>query len=307
MTSGYLALLDSGELEQRTDQARAILHACHLCGWRCGVDRAEALGPCQTGLTVQAATAYRHFGEERPLVGKGGSGAIFFSRCEMQCVFCQTARWNITGQGYPLETSALAALMLTLQGEGAININVATPTHVLPQILEAVYLAAQEGLRLPLVWNSGGYESAQALALLDGVVDIYLPDMKYSDAALAHHLSGIRNYPQVNQQAVLEMARQVGQLKLGSDGMAQRGLLIRHLVMPGYFENTVGVLHWVAETLGPETYLSLMDQYRPAHRASDYEDIRRAITAEEYALARETAHRLGLNRLDDHLTLPQED
>jgi putative pyruvate formate lyase activating enzyme len=310
--SSYLALVRSGTFARRVEQARAMLRECHLCGWHCGVDRAEARGPCRTGLTLHAATAYRHFGEERPLVGKGGSGAIFFSSCVMQCVFCQTARWSIQGQGHPLEADELAALMLDLQHAGAENINLVTPTHVLPQILEAVYLAAQEGLRLPLVWNSGGYESAQALALLDGIVDIYLPDMKYGDPALAHHLSGVSDYPTVNRQSVLEMARQVGHLEVGHlevgpDGAARRGLLIRHLVMPGHFENTNGVLHWIAENLGPETYLSLMDQYRPAHRAADYPGIDRAITPQEYAEAVAVAHRLGLRRLDDHLTPPEED
>lgn len=304
--SRYRALLHSGELARRVEQAQAMLRECHLCGRQCGIDRAEAIGPCQTGLTARAATAYRHFGEERPLVGKGGSGTVFFSGCVMRCVFCQTARWSILGQGRTLEADSLSALMLDLQRAGAVTINLVTPTHVLPQILEAVCLAAQEGLRLPLVWNSGGYESAQALALLDGIVDIYLPDMKYSDPALAHLLSGVKDYPLVNRRSVLEMYRQVGHLEVGADGVARRGLLIRHLVMPGHLENSNGVLHWIVENLGPETYLSLMDQYRPAHQASQYENINRAITPEEYAEARATAERLGLSRLDDHLTLPQE-
>lgn len=305
--SSYRTLLASGELMRRVDQARNMLHECHLCGLHCGINRERSLGPCQIGLTVYAATAYRHLGEERPLVGKGGSGAIFFSHCVMQCVFCQTARWSILGQGYPLESEELANLMLSLQHEEAVNINLVTPTHVLPHILEAVYLAAQEGLHLPLVWNSGGYESAQALMLLDGIVDIYLPDMKYSDAVLAQCLSGIKDYPQVSQESALEMHRQVGHLKISTNGVARRGLLVRHLVLPNHFKNTAGVLHWIAENLGPETYLSLMDQYRPAHRTSEHEGINRPITLQEYSQAQALAHKLGLSRLDDHLTLSQED
>ncbi|HEC23616.1 MAG TPA: radical SAM protein [Chloroflexi bacterium] len=299
----YLALYRSGELARRVERALAMLHECRLCGWECGVDRAEELGPCRTGMGALVATSYIHHGEERPLVAGGGSGAIFFAGCDLRCQFCQTARWNIQGQGQELSARQIARLMLDLQRKGAANINLVTPAHVAPQILAALLIAVEEGLRLPLVWNSGGYDSPETLALLDGIVDIYLPDMKYSDPSLARRLSGVREYPRVNRRAVLEMHRQVGDLVVDERGRARRGLLVRHLVMPGHDENTAGVLRWIAEHLGPNTYLSLMDQYRPAYRAFARPDIGRPITPQEYAQARELAESLGLRRLDDNLLL----
>jgi putative pyruvate formate lyase activating enzyme len=279
-----------------------MLHQCRLCGWDCGIDRAVRAGPCRTGMEVRVATAYLHMGEERPLVGQAGSGAIFFAGCELRCQFCQTARWNIEGNGQVITTRQLADVMLRLQQQGAVNINLVTPTHVAAQILEALSTAVDDGLHLPLVWNSGGYDSPQLLALLDGIVDIYLPDMKYSDADLGQRLSGIARYPEVNRLAVAEMHRQVGALVIDQQGVATRGVLVRHLVMPGHLENTAGVLRWIAENLGANTYLSLMDQYRPAHRAAEHEHIDRPITPQEYAQARQMALALGLARLDDHTT-----
>ena len=282
---------------------RAALNDCRLCGWDCGIDRASELGPCRTGTEVRIATSYLHFGEERPLVVGGGSGAIFFANCDLRCQFCQTARWNIKGQGTVVTTRQLAAIMLDLQAKGAANINLVTPTHVAPQIIEALSIAAESGLELPLVWNSGGYDAPQLLTLLDGIVDIYMPDMKYADASLGLSLSGVRDYPNVNRRAVQEMHRQVGDLIMDDSGGAQSGLLLRHLVMPNHLEDTERLLSWIAETLGPNTYLSLMDQYRPAYRASARADIGRSMTHDEYALARKYAIDLGLTRLDDSLTL----
>ncbi len=305
--AAYLALYRSGELARRVEQARAALRACRLCGWNCGIDRVTETGPCRTGIQAVVATAYLHFGEERPIVSGGGSGAIFFTYCDLRCQFCQTARWNIKGMGRALTASELASLMLDLQAKGAANLNLVTPTHVAPQILEALLLAVDGGLRLPLVWNSGGYDAPQVLALLDGVVDIYLPDMKYSDTDLALHLSGVRDYPRINRAAVLEMHRQVGDLQIDGGGAARRGLLLRHLVMPGHDDNTAGVLRWIADNLGPNTYLSLMDQYRPAYRASAREGIDRAITPEEYAQAQALALEFGLQRLDGSLLLDPVD
>ena len=301
MEAAYLALAASGELNRRAELAEAILHHCELCGWRCGVDRGRELGPCRTGRAFRVATSYLHFGEERPLVGQGGSGAIFFAHCDLRCQFCQTARWNIQGRGHELDVAGLAGLMVSLQDQGAENINLVTPTHVAAQIVMALPLAAERGLRLPLVWNSGGFDSAQTLDLLDGIVDIYLPDMKYSDAELGLRLSGIHEYPAVNRAAASEMARQVGHLQVDERGSARRGLLVRHLVMPGHADNTAGVLRWIAGELGPRTYLSLMDQYRPAYRAFANLDLARPISPDEYQAARDLALSLGLARLDDHL------
>jgi putative pyruvate formate lyase activating enzyme len=233
----------------------------------------------------------------------GGSGAIFFAHCDLRCQFCQTARWNIQGQGQELSAQRIADVMLNLQAKGAANLNLVTPTHVLAPILSALLIAVEGGLRLPLVWNSGGYDAPQALALLDGVVDIYMPDMKYSQERLGLTLSGVRDYSSVNQRAVAEMHRQTGDLRIDAQGRARRGLLVRHLVMPGHLDNTAEVLRWIAEHLGPNTYLSLMDQYRPAYRAFARNDIGRALMPDEYAQARALAESLGLHRLDDHLTL----
>ncbi|NDJ54368.1 MAG: radical SAM protein [Chloroflexi bacterium] len=305
MLASYLNLYQSGELAERVQQAQAELHACRLCGWDCGIDRAQELGPCRTGMKAIVSTAYIHFGEERPLSRQtaegGGAGAIFFANCDLRCQFCQTARWNIQGNGRELSAEQVARLMLDLQAKGANNINLVTPTHVASQILQALLVAVERGLTIPLVWNSGGYDSPATLALLDGIVDIYLPDMKYSDSALARSMSVVRDYAELNQAAVAEMHRQVGDLQLDDLGVAQRGLLVRHLVMPQHHENSAGVLHWIADNLGPNTYLSLMDQYRPAYRAFAREDIGRAIRPDEYARARDLALSLGLTRLDDHL------
>lgn len=294
----YLALHRRGELAARAEAAQEVLADCRLCGWGCGIDRRAEYGPCRIGTELRVATSYLHFGEEAPLVTGSGSGAIFFANCDLRCQFCQTYRWNVQGQGHLLDAHQLAGLMLDLQARGAANINLVTPTHVTPQILAALAVAVEGGLRLPLVWNSGGYDRPQALALLDGVVDIYLPDMKYSSETLARRLSGVRDYPAVNQAAVSEMYRQVGHLRLDGQGRACRGLLVRHLVMPDHADNTLGMLEWIAAELGPDTYLSLMDQYRPAYRAFTRADIDRPLTTAEYAEAREAAERLGLRRLD---------
>lgn len=296
-------LLNRSELQTRVEAARAALHDCRLCGWDCSIDRAHDLGPCRTGTEVRVATAYIHHGEERPLVLGGGSGAIFFANCDLRCQFCQTARWNIKGNGTLVSTRQLAAIMLDLQAKGAANINLVTPTHVAPQILEALHFAVADGLTLPLVWNSGGYDAPQLLAFLDGVVDVYLPDMKYGDAGLGLSFSGVHDYPVVNRRAVREMHRQVGDLNLDAEGRVRRGLLIRHLVMPGQIEDTRRILEWIAEELGTNTYLSLMDQYRPAFRASARPDIGRPLTDHEYMTARDIAIELGLTRLDNSLTL----
>jgi len=301
LTPSYMKLFNAGEFEERSRLATAELSHCQLCGWNCAIDRAVDVGPCRTGVNAIVASAYVHWGEERPLVGDCGSGAIFFSNCDLRCQFCHTYRWNIRGQGQTVTTKQLAEIMLSLQEKGAGNINLVTPTHVLPQILDALLKAISAGLRLPLVWNSGGYDSVEALRLLDGIVDIYLPDMKYSDARLGYSLSGVQQYPAVNRRAVIEMHRQVGDLRIESNGLAMRGLLVRHLVMPGHTQNTVGVLNWIAQNLGLQTYLSLMDQYRPAYRAAARAELSKPITREEYGKAHKMAKDLGFARLDQSL------
>jgi len=302
--AAYLQLHRTGELANRVEQAKAMLTDCRICGWNCGINRSEELGPCRTGMKALVATAYVHHGEEKPLVANGGSGAVFFANCDLRCQFCQTYRWNIKGQGQEITAAQLASVMVGLQDKGAGNINFVTPTHVAPQILEALLIAVEKGLHIPLVWNSGGYDSMEILKLLDGIIDIYMPDMKYSDESLAHRTSGIRHYPQTNRRAVTEMHRQVGDLVQDETGAARRGMLIRHLVMPGTEHSSRGVLDWIAANLGSNTYLSLMDQYRPAYRAFARDDIGRPITPEEFDSMRDYALSLGLTRLDNNLLLP---
>jgi putative pyruvate formate lyase activating enzyme len=295
----YRALLDSGELERRAAAADARLASCDLCARYCRVNRRETLqgAVCQTGERAVVHSYGPHQGEEDPLRGWNGSGTIFFSRCNLRCVFCQNWEISQRGDGQAVTAEELARMMLNLQRQGCHNINLVTPSHVVPQILQATLLAARQGLRLPLVYNTGGYDSPEALALLDGVVDIYMPDMKYGDSVTAHRFSHVRDYWEVNQAAVREMHRQVGDLTLDTQGLAQRGLLVRHLVLPGGVARTEMVLRFLAE-LSRNTYLNLMDQYRPCYRAVTEPPLHRALTVAEYKQAVRLAEHYGLRRLD---------
>lgn len=299
----YLRLLDSGELARRAQDAYRHLERCDLCARYCHVDRRASIegAVCRTGERARVASYGAHHGEEGPLRGWGGSGTIFFSWCSLRCVFCQN--WDISqkGVGREAEPSEIADMMLELQRQGCHNINFVTPSHVVAQIIAAAHDAAKRGLRLPLVYNTGGYDSPEALALLDGVIDIYMPDMKYGDSTLARKYSKVRNYVEVNQRAVREMHRQVGDLVLDESGIALRGLLVRHLVLPEDIAGTGKVLEFLATKISRGTYLNLMDQYRPCYRADEYPEINRPITAAEYADALATAERLGLHRLDQRV------
>jgi len=239
-----------------------------------------------------------HFGEESPLVGRHGSGTIFFSWCNLRCRFCQNYDISQFGAGEPVEPEELAAMMLRLQGLGCHNINLVSPTHVVPQILAGLYIAAEVGLHIPLVYNTGGYDGLDTLALLDGIVDIYMPDMKYADADIARRYSGIVDYPRHNQAAVREMHRQVSDLVLDPDGIALRGLLVRHLVLPEGLAGTEEIVRFLAEEISKNTYLNLMDQYRPCHQAYELPPLNRRITRAEYEAAVQAAQAAGLNRLD---------
>ncbi len=297
--AAYRKLLESGELGRRVEAAWRHLAACDLCARYCRVDRIRTLegAVCRTGERAVVASFGPHHGEEEPLRGTHGSGTIFFTWCSLRCVFCQN--WDISqrGLGEEVEPEQLAAMMLRLQAQGCHNINLVTPSHVVAQILAAVAIAARRGLDLPLVYNTGGYDSPEALALLDGVVDIYMPDMKYGDSRLAHRYSHVRDYCEVNRAAVREMHRQVGDLVLDARGIARRGLLVRHLVLPGGVSGTQAVLRFLAEEISPGTYLNLMDQYRPCYRADENPPLDRALSREEYREALDLARRLGL-RLD---------
>jgi putative pyruvate formate lyase activating enzyme len=297
---GYVLLLQSGELARRARRAFQHLASCDLCANYCRADRLKSArgSRCRTGRRARVASFGPHHGEERPLVGRYGSGTIFFSCCNLACVFCQN--WDISQQDRGREVSAaeLAAMMLELQQMGCHNINLVSPSHVVAPVLAALTLAARKGLRLPLVYNTGGFDSPQALALLDGVVDIYMPDMKYADSEIAKRYSGVSGYAEVNRAAVLEMHRQVGDLVLDRRGIARRGLLVRHLVLPANLAGTDRILTFLAEKVSPDTYLNLMDQYRPCYRADRHPPLDRRITAEEYATALRWAREKGLRRLD---------
>jgi putative pyruvate formate lyase activating enzyme len=296
---GYLSLLANGELSRRVDAAYARLESCDLCPLCCGVDRTQGeLGVCQTGERAQVSSYGPHPGEERPLSGWRGSGTIFFARCNLRCVYCQNADISQHSSGQEVSPIELAATMLELQGRGCHNINLVSPSHVVPQILAAVELAAQRGLTRPIVYNTGGYDSLETLALLDGVVDIYMPDMKYGDADVAFKYSKVRDYPQVNQAAVLEMQRQVGDLRLDEDEIAWRGLLVRHLVLPGGLAGSALIFKFLAEEVSKNVYLNIMAQYRPAYRAHQSPELNRRIRPEEYRQAVALAQRYGLTRFD---------
>lgn len=298
----YVALLRSGELRRRVEAAYERMHNCDLCGRKCGVDRYTTYGACKTGTKATVASYGPHFGEEDPLRGYGGSGTIFFSWCNLNCQFCQNYDISQLGHGEEIEAEELATMMLSLQARGCHNINLVSPSHVVAPILAAVLIAAEAGLWLPLVYNTGGYDSLEALRLLDGVIDIYMPDMKYADEEIAYRYSRVRNYPAVNQAAVKEMHRQVGDLVLDERGIALRGLLVRHLVLPRGLAGTPEIARFLAEEISPDTYINIMDQYRPCYRARQYPPLDRPITPREYEEAMEAARRAGLHRFDRRQT-----
>jgi putative pyruvate formate lyase activating enzyme len=304
MEASYLRLQRRGELHQRVEQALAMLADCHLCPRDCGVDRlAGKVGTCRTGRQAIVASFHAHFGEEAPLVGSHGSGTIFFSWCNLRCLFCQNYEISQLGEGEAVTPDTLAMMMLVLQKRGCHNINLVSPSHVVPQILEALELAVEYGLTIPLVYNTGGYDALATLALLDGIVDIYMPDMKYADAAIAQELSGIKDYPAHNRAAVKEMYRQVGDLTMDENGVATRGLLVRHLVLPEGLAGTADVVRFLATEISPRTYLNIMDQYRPCHKAHTRPPLDRPLTRQEYQQAVDLALAAGLTRLDDRRRL----
>ncbi|MCM8596491.1 radical SAM protein [Accumulibacter sp.] len=296
----YRALLASGELTSRAEQAWQRLEDCDLCARHCRVNRRETLAgvACHSGERAVVASYGAHHGEEECLSGWAGSGTIFFSWCNLRCVYCQN--WDISqrGSGREVDPAELARIMLSLQAQGCHNINLVSPSHVVAQIIAAVALAANDGLRLPLVYNTGGYDSLEALALLAGIIDIYMPDMQYGDPLLARRYSRVRDHVAVNRAAVKAMHRQVGDLVVDESGLARRGLLVRHLVLPNGISGTGEVLRFVADELSRNTYLNLMDQYRPCYRADDFPELSRPLSSDEYREALAMAEANGLRRLD---------
>lgn len=294
----YLSLLQSGELRERIRMGQDMLACCVSCGWACKVDRrTEAKGVCRTNGKARIHSYGPHLGEENPLRGWRGSGTIFFSRCNLKCQYCQNADISQADIGEEVEPEQIAEIMLELQAYGCHNINFVSPTHVVPQIIAGVAIAAQAGLRLPLVYNTGGYDSLEVLKLLDGIIDIYMPDMKYANAQIALHYSKIPHYSVTNQAAVREMHRQVGDLMIDENGIAQRGLILRHLVLPNGLAGTGEIARFLAQDISPNTYFNLMDQYHPAHLAGQYPSLNRRITHQEYQQAYEETLQAGLHRL----------
>lgn len=295
----YLKLARSGELEKRARGLREIYRGCRLCPRRCGVNRLEGeTGVCRSTARVKVASAHPHHGEERPISGRHGSGTVFFSNCNLLCMYCQNWEINHRGDGSWTSDEELARMFTSLQGLGCHNINLVTPTHVVPNIVSALRWAAARGLRVPLVYNCGGYEPVEVLKMLEGIVDIYLPDFKYQDGVVAGELSGgAADYPEVAAAAIQEMQRQVGVLKLDESGVAQRGLLIRHLVLPRNLAGTDRFVKWVAATLGKDTWVNIMPQYRPEHRAREREELARRITGPEWRQALDWAREAGLRNV----------
>ncbi len=299
---GYLKLLREGKLRERVESLKERLTNCDLCPHECGVNRLKGeKGFCRV-LDKPVVSSYGpHFGEERPLVGYGGSGTIFLTYCNMACVYCQNWEISHLGSGEEISIEELSRMMLALQARGCHNINFVTPTHQIAFIVEAVFLAAERGLRSPLVYNCGGYEKVETLQILDGIFDIYMPDFKYWDEKIALNLSKVVRYPQVARAAIKEMHRQVGDLELDEDFIAKRGLIVRHLVLPGGLAGTKEILMWIARELSPNTYVNIMDQYYPCGDAWKYPPLDRRITKEEYEEALLAAKEAGLKRLDDRV------
>jgi putative pyruvate formate lyase activating enzyme len=294
----YVALYKTGELQARIRALERLLGACTLCPRDCRVNRLSSeLGRCQADDRLLVAAAFPHFGEEPPLVGQGGSGAIFLSWCNLLCQFCQSWEVNHRGEGVAVSARELAAIMLDLQSQGCHNINFVTPTHVAPQLIAALPLAIEQGFRLPLVYNCGGYEAVEVIQLLDGIVDIYLPDIKFLDPlASERYLEGAADYPEVVRAVLKDMHRQVGDLVVDEHGIARRGLIVRHLVMPGMRRDSEEILRFIVAELSPHTYVNIMDQYRPCFQAGRFREIARRTTRQEHRAVVEMAHRLGLHR-----------
>ncbi|MBM4284457.1 MAG: radical SAM protein [Deltaproteobacteria bacterium] len=296
----YLQLHKTGELQKRAEKLWAMMESCRLCPRKCGDNRLRGKsGVCRApGAALIISSYHAHFGEERPLVGKNGSGTVFFSHCSLRCVFCQN--WTIShfGRGSETDIDGLAGMMLRLQQKGCHNINLVTPTHYSPHILKALDVAAGKGLRLPVVYNTCGWERLEILRLLDGIVDIYLPDFKYWDSAMSAKFSaGAEDYPEITREAIFEMNRQVGVAKPTKQGLMQRGLMVRHLVMPNNTGGSEKIMEWIATNLPQNTYVNIMAQYTPAHQAFNYPEISRRITSEEYRKVVRKAKDLGLTNL----------
>ncbi len=289
-------VISETELQRRIETAYQLLEHCRVCPRECGVNRLknDKLGFCRSGLNPVISSVSPHHGEEPPISGSRGSGTIFFTNCNLRCAYCQNYPISQMGNGAERSPGELACQMLWLQEQGCHNLNLVTPTHFMPQILKALGIARERGFSLPIVYNTSGYESVESLRLLDGIVDIYLPDMRYSDESTARRFSVAPYYPEINRAAVMEMYRQVGNLQLDEKGIAKRGLIIRHLVLPHGISGTEGVMKFLAEEISKDVFISLMSQYFPAFKANEMKELSRRITAKEYEDARRIMEKYGL-------------
>ena len=298
----YIATLKEGALEDKIRQAREMLKSCRVCPRDCGVNRLDGeIGFCEMGPRAVVSSANPHFGEENPLVGSNGSGTIFLTSCNLKCIFCQNYEISHDMEGDEAEPAQVARLMLELRRMGCHNINFVTPTPHVPALLEAIGIAAGAGLDVPIVYNTGGYDSVETLKLLDGVVDIYMPDLKFMDSQISDTLMTAPDYPEVVKDAIREMHRQVGDLHVNEAGIATRGLLIRHLVMPNGMADTREAMRFLAREISTNTYVNIMDQYRPCGRAYQHPGTSRPVTREEYLQALEMAKDEGITRLDERV------
>lgn len=293
----YLELHRTGELFERIEALNDILKKCRLCPRGCEVHRLEGEeGVCKAGNKLMVSSAFPHFGEEPPLVGWGGSGTIFLTHCNLRCIFCQNFDISHEGKGEEVSQEQFAGMMLNLQRQGCHNINFVTPTHYATQIVSALPLAIEGGLELPIIWNCGGYESLEVIKLLEGIVDIFMPDIKYSDDEHAKKYSKAPHYFDRAKEALMEMHSQVGDLEVDASGIARRGLLIRHLVMPGGVAGTEKVMEFIANELSKDSYVNVMDQYHPCYEANRFPEINRRITGKELREAVSIARSKGLHR-----------
>jgi putative pyruvate formate lyase activating enzyme len=298
MQPSYLKLSNK-ELLKRIKLAYQCLNPCQICPRNCGNNRlADEPGVCRVGRLPIVSSYGPHFGEEKPLVGYYGSGTIFFTYCNLKCLFCQNYEISHLGFGNKTSLNSLAQMMIELQKRGCHNINLVTPTHVVPQILAALFIAIRKGLKIPLVYNCGGYESINTLQLLNDIIDIYMPDIKYADSRIASHFSKAKDYPEIAKAAIKEMHRQVGDLVINKEGIAKSGLLVRHLVLPENLSGTKEAVSFLATKISPNTYTNVMDQYRPCFKAFSNPPLNRQITASEFKEAIKAAREAGLNRLD---------
>ncbi len=296
MYPSYLELYANGRLNKRIKQAFSLLESCALCPRRCGINRLkDKKGFCKTGSLARVYSYMPHFGEEPPISGYRGSGTIFFSGCNMACVYCQNYKFSQLNQGREVQPSELAQFMLELQESGCHNINLVTPTHVIPQTLKALSLAIPRGLKLPLVYNTGGYELPEVIRLLEGIVDIFLPDMRYAEDKESLRYSNAPDYPEYNRAAVKQMHRQVGVARIDEQKLVNKGLIIRHLVLPDDIAGTAKTMRFIAREISPQTCISLMSQYLPCYKADKYPRLCRRISEQEYARAREIMLESGIS------------